>query len=637
MGDTTVPPGRGKQDRVEAHHGSDHHQGVVRQEVSDGQGDGKSYSDRLKTNVRYDQRLKRNILEITLEKTNNEAVIDEVGAEDVARVLKTLGIDIVAQVLGSQVHYKGKFSIVSVWMAPGVSLDKFCKDVNIKVTPGIMTGMIRPAGKKDVTVTIDGLDFNTPDSFVIDYMNKFGVVLSNAVVYTKCDTGPFKGKFSGERKFQVDFSKSTRQMGTFHIIDGSKVRIFYRGNKKTCGRCHRVASLCPGEAISRNCAAGGGPRVFLSDHMKELWKEVGFVPNTFELDADDKSEDDVQQAVRDALVLSVKNLPPTIHRQEPNSRDIENFNGITVRNFPIAMREEEIVTFLVNHGMPDAPARNHITINKGRKSTSVVIDGLNKTEVQTMFKSIHFHETKQKFFELEVPLYCKALRNMTPKKPENTQIGKDDKEDTTKEKDESTKSSDKEADKREESIDKEAPYKDTDENAESIENTDAKKPNEIPKPIIPGLPEEDRLKQIKKKKKKKKIRNKEDIKVLGNLSKNDFLISPGSGLIKKNETEDFQFSDYDDEDTDSDVCSEAFEDSRDTFSDDENPPAAEDFLTPVQVKSHFARNLLAKSNIKPSTSPGPSKRSASSPPEEETKQNKKSRARSQSLIPKKKK
>ena len=270
MGDTTVPPGRGKQDRVEAHHGSDHHQGVVRQEVSDGQGDGKSYSDRLKTNVRYDQRLKRNILEITLEKTNNEAVIDEVGAEDVARVLKTLGIDIVAQVLGSQVHYKGKFSIVSVWMAPGVSLDKFCKDVNIKVTPGIMTGMIRPAGKKDVTVTIDGLDFNTPDSFVIDYMNKFGVVLSNAVVYTKCDTGPFKGKFSGERKFQVDFSKSTRQMGTFHIIDGSKVRIFYRGNKKTCGRCHRVASLCPGEAISRNCAAGGGPMVFLSDHMKEL-------------------------------------------------------------------------------------------------------------------------------------------------------------------------------------------------------------------------------------------------------------------------------------------------------------------------------------------------------------------------------
>ena len=109
-------------------------------------------------------------------------------------------------------------------MAPGVSLDKFCKDVNIKVTGGVTTGMIRPAGKKDVTVTIDGLDFNTPDGFVIDYLNKFGVVLTNAVVYTKYDSGPLKGKFNGERKFQVDFSKSARQMGTYHLIDGSKVR-----------------------------------------------------------------------------------------------------------------------------------------------------------------------------------------------------------------------------------------------------------------------------------------------------------------------------------------------------------------------------------------------------------------------------
>ena len=93
MGEMTVPPGGGQQDRGKEHLGSDHHQGEVRQEVSDGRGDGKSYSDRLKTNVRYDQRLKRNVLEITLEKTNNDAVIDEVDAEDVARVLKTLGID----------------------------------------------------------------------------------------------------------------------------------------------------------------------------------------------------------------------------------------------------------------------------------------------------------------------------------------------------------------------------------------------------------------------------------------------------------------------------------------------------------------------------------------------------------------
>ena len=81
-----------------------------------------SYSDRLKTNVRYDQRFKRNILEITLEKSDPsiDIAVDE---EDVA--FKTLGIDIMSQLQGYQIKYMGSFSIISVWMAPGTSLVRF--------------------------------------------------------------------------------------------------------------------------------------------------------------------------------------------------------------------------------------------------------------------------------------------------------------------------------------------------------------------------------------------------------------------------------------------------------------------------------------------------------------------------------
>ena len=39
-------------------------------------GGGDSYADKLKTNVRWDQRLKRNILEICLEKTNKDVFVD---------------------------------------------------------------------------------------------------------------------------------------------------------------------------------------------------------------------------------------------------------------------------------------------------------------------------------------------------------------------------------------------------------------------------------------------------------------------------------------------------------------------------------------------------------------------------------
>ena len=99
--------------------------------VSIGVGSGKdpqaskmSYSDRLKTNVRYDQRLKRNVLEITLEKTENDATIDDVDADAIARVFKTLGIDIAKQVKGSQVHYGGEQVLsLSGWWQVSVLTD----------------------------------------------------------------------------------------------------------------------------------------------------------------------------------------------------------------------------------------------------------------------------------------------------------------------------------------------------------------------------------------------------------------------------------------------------------------------------------------------------------------------------------
>ena len=47
-----------------------------------------------------------------------------------------------------------------------------------------------------------------------------------------------------------------------------------------------------------------------------------------------------------------------------------------------------------------------------------------------MFKSIHFHEAKIKFFG--VPLYCTAIRNMTPKKKEDVRNENAEKKDEQK-------------------------------------------------------------------------------------------------------------------------------------------------------------------------------------------------------------
>ena len=139
---------------------------------------------------------------------------------------------------------------------------------------------------RDITLTVTGLDFNTPDSLLFEYFQKFGAtIVSNNVVYSKYIDGPFKGKFNGERKYLLNFTNSSRHMGTFHYLDGSKVRIFYRGNTKTCGRCHRSSYSCPGKGIAKDCQNAGGPKVYLNDHMQRLWSEIGFNPSNLDLNS----------------------------------------------------------------------------------------------------------------------------------------------------------------------------------------------------------------------------------------------------------------------------------------------------------------------------------------------------------------
>ena len=121
-----------------------------------------------------------------------------------------------------------------------------------------------------------------------------------------------------------------------------------------------------------------------------------------------------------------------------------------------------------------------------------------------------------------------------------------------------------------------------------------------------------------------------------NLSREDFLISPESGLMKNKENilRSFEFSDYE-EDSESD-SNDTFEDSKETLSDTETTATESgDFLTPQNFKTTFARKLQATSTVKPAPSSCPVKRSARSPAG--TKAVKKSRAHGDSKIPKKKK
>ena len=174
-----------------------------------------TYADRLKTNIRYDQRLKRNVLDIEIEKLDkdNDLVLDQ-GC--VARLLSSIGMKTAEpgrELMGYQVMYNRGVTL-AVWCVPGVNLEKFCRTENIQVTRGIWTRNIRPSGRRDVTVTVAGLDFNTPDSLVKGYIEKFGgKIVNQEVIYGKHGDGPLKGVFNGERKYNVEFIESAKSMG----------------------------------------------------------------------------------------------------------------------------------------------------------------------------------------------------------------------------------------------------------------------------------------------------------------------------------------------------------------------------------------------------------------------------------------
>ena len=50
-------------------------------------------------------------------------------------------------------------------------------------------------------------------------------------------------------------------------------------------RCHETENICPGKAVAKNCVSD---RVLLSTHMMEHWKNIGYSPDTSDLNEVDE-------------------------------------------------------------------------------------------------------------------------------------------------------------------------------------------------------------------------------------------------------------------------------------------------------------------------------------------------------------
>ena len=146
--------------------------------------------------------------------------------------------------------------------------------------------------------------------------------------------------------------------------------------------------------------------------MKILWAKVGFTPTSFELDeSHEELEDDGIHLIRET------NFPPSINRPMPTERDMDLYDSIIVKNVPAKVTDNEIIEFLKFKGVAKNHSRDDFKINRGDRNSNIVVEGIPNERINDIIKSVNFPDIKEKFFDS--PLYCKAIRRMTPEKSLN--------------------------------------------------------------------------------------------------------------------------------------------------------------------------------------------------------------------------
>ena len=345
---------------------------------------------------------RKNVLEVVLEKDVKGAF--NVTESECLHLLKKLGVDPRPGVHLDQIQIcpSGR-GVILITLKQGVDITRFCRyDVFQITNSGIRAVNVKPAGKREVVLTLRGLHPNTRDDGVINYLGKFGKVITNKVVYGTFGNGPLLGIKNGDRSYKVEINPGIN-VGNYHAIDGQRVTIRYPGQLQTCARCFETARTCKGGAIARKCEAQNGPKVEFSAYIQDLWKKIEYEPGMVEMAAiyDDHGEADDGQ---DLVTQAGGPFSPDIRRSEP-----EKFGGVSIKHFPRDTDTGEIIEYLVNAGLPES-AKDTVLV---KSNGTVAITELDNEVCLKLIENIH---NKVAFGK---KIFCNGIIPLTPEKSGN--------------------------------------------------------------------------------------------------------------------------------------------------------------------------------------------------------------------------
>ena len=357
-------------------------------------GGGKSYAALVSSNL--PSTWSKNVLEIILEKEAKGSF--NVSEEDCVKVMRKLGLDPRpgVHVESVQICPNGR-GVLLITLKKEVPIDKFCHHDVFQVTQsGIWAVHAKPAGKRDVVVILKGVHSNTRDDGVIDYLSKYGKIISTKFVYAVFGEGPLKGIKNGDRMYKMEI-KPNSYLGTYHVIDGQRVTARYPGQQQTCARCFGTPHSCPGKGMARRCEQEGGVKLEFNDYIHQLWLKIGYVPSQVELSPETNSEHASQES---------DGFTPT---KAAPTQDPTRYTGVRVSTFPRDTDQGMIVEFLINSGLPESHKENV----KVKQNGTVMIDNLPNKDCIALIEAVH---NKVNFGK---KLYCNGVIPCTPEKLDN--------------------------------------------------------------------------------------------------------------------------------------------------------------------------------------------------------------------------
>ena len=239
--------------------------------------------------------------------------------------------------------------MLHITLVNNIDLNKYTENSieSFILKPGIRTTTtLKHASKKEVNVQVFGLHPDTKDETVIRYLNAHGVVnMLEPVRYALYPGAPGSSLLAGKRNGNRIYSMVVKKnLGSTHIIDGERVSIKYSGQRKTCNRCHKEASKCPGKALARNCTSA---RVSLYDHMQSYWNDINFNPETTEINDIEENESELSEAI-----LVTDQAPKTFQKVSSENEFSNKYGGVVLKGFRKGDPIEGILEILKAAGLP---------------------------------------------------------------------------------------------------------------------------------------------------------------------------------------------------------------------------------------------------------------------------------------------